>query len=745
MGQFRINAGKALAARPLAWVCLAFSASVGLASFLLVGWQMLLLFALSLFLGLALLLRRHPRAGAAALAVTLGMLLVWLGHYRVTDLERNWAGRQEELTLQVLSRPEETAYGYSLETRVSGESPLSGEIVLLYTDSFITAKPGDELTGEVRLRSARGADPVWSLYRYSEGIALTGSMEEWELREKDTPPSLLPAVWANSLSERLSSLFSPDTAAFLTAVTIGDRSELSDSLARELSLTGLSHMAAASGLHVHMLAGAVGILPGERRKKYLLLIPLLPLYAAIAGFSPSICRAVLMQELVLIAFVLRREADSVTSLSLALALILLGEPLAIANAGLQLSFAAMAGILLLTDRLREALGEWDRLNGLRNSLILSVASGVFTTPLVLYYFGTASLIGILSNLLLLWLLPILLPLALLAGITGWTLLAAPIEAATALMLKGIHLLAGWPFAAFTVSHTPFLLWMAFSGLLALITLVKGWKGCRILSVLALSLATLVLCFSGFRAYYGSEGLRLTMLDVGQGQCLLLTTEDQTAVIDCGSQNEDSWNALDLELRLAGRERIDLLILTHYDSDHVSGLTELLKSRSVELILLPVPTPPEQKELSSLFALSKEQGSELVFVSRSAEETLGERGRLRVMTTRSEEEWGLAVLVGWEEEYLLVTGDADLTGEEHLTEEFPLPEVRLLVAGHHGSKYATGEKLLETVSPEQVLVSVGINSYGHPTEEMLERCRAADAEVSRTDEEGNIYVRLAASQ
>lgn len=740
MGQYRTAGFRAFRLRPLAGVCLAFALSVALSVYLLTGWQMLLLMAGTLFCGLASALRQHPRLAAVFLAMAVAFTMVWLRHYEVTNLEDNWADQTAALTLEARGYPEEVEFGWSLEAVILTEGDLEGQKTILYLDEAREIKPGDLLYGEVHLSSTRGTLEPWIYYSYSKEIYLTASAQRMNVTAQDTPWYLLPCCWAKHMTDTLEALLPGEKAGFLASISLGDRSALPDGLYQDLNRTGLSHIAAASGLHVQMLCFACFLLPGDRRKKSLLLMPCLLIYAAIVGFTPSICRAVFMQELILLAPTLERETDGITSLSLALAVILIQNPIAITDAGLQLSFASMLGILLLLPALDEWSGDWGRWNAVKTSILMSLAANAFSLPLVLYYFGTASVLSSLSNLLLLWMLPILLPLALLTGGTGWALLVPVLEKISGLMIWAVHKLAEFQWAVFTIEHRQFLVWLTLCCFAGIAALLCRWGKWKVVTAIAAGVAALALCFWSVREYYDSGKLTCAMLDVGQGQCLLLTTENRTVVVDCGSQNEDSWAALDGELSLAGREEVDLLILTHFDSDHINGVTELLKNRQVHQLVLPVPTVQELADSRLISMLAKGQGTEVSFLWQTTDFEL-DSAVFRIFQTHSENEIGLAVLASVGEEDILIMGDADLTAEERLVQEEDLPDVEVLAASHHGSANGTGETLLKKIRPELVLISVGENNYGHPTEEMLKRCQAFGAQVLRTDEEHTIFARI----
>ena len=142
---------------------------------------------------------------------------------------------------------------------------------------------------------------------------------------------------------------------------------------------------------------------------------------------------------------------------------------------------------------------------------------------------------------------------------------------------------------------------------------------------------------------------------------------------------------------------------------------------------------------------RDQPVELVIAGVPRETALSLDGAvLRLLPLETEAYRGTAVLASLGEFDLLVTGDADVRGEEQLLQRYPLPQVEVLIAGHHGSDGATGEALLEAVSPQLVLLSVGENGYGHPGQETLNRCRAAGAELRRTDRNGTITIWVAES-
>ena len=231
------------------------------------------------------------------------------------------------------------------------------------------------------------------------------------------------------------------------------------------------------------------------------------------------------------------------------------------------------------------------------------------------------------------------------------------------------------------------------------------------------------------------GLTVTAVDVGQGQCLVIRSGTATAVVDCGSSSaDDPADRLLSWLRGEGVSRVDLLLLTHYHSDHCSGVPELLKRMPVGTAVLPPPDDASTWD-ESIRRLA-ENGNCTVYTADGApaDISFGE-ARVRVWPPvggEDENERCLALLFTQGSFDVLVTGDMPDTCERELAGSADLPDIEVLVAGHHGSAGSSCEELLDAVSPELVLISVGENEYGHPADVTLRRFARRGAAVFRTD-------------
>ena len=703
---------------------------------------------------LALLLPGLWRKRALLIGTGLALALGWnwLYGYAVRDPLVGLSGRSGTASMTLLEYAVPTDYGAKVTVKLEGY-PL-GKVVYYGGEDLLDLRPGQTVTAQVKFQDAarlredtitnftsqgvfllayqRGEDAV-----YGEGSA--GSPRWW------------PARAARAMQDHVAELFDGDEAAFLSAILTGDTSGLSEEARSDLSEAGLSHILAVSGMHCGFLMTLILLVTGRHRRRLLaaLALPILVFYTILTGASPSVVRACIMVLFVLAAPLFQRDSDPPTTLSAALFLILLANPFAAASISLQLSFGAMAGLLWLTPRIQDLLlGEKSRgkvYRLLASSLSATVGAMVFTVPLCAVYFGSLVLISPVSNLLCLTASSAVFMLGLLAVLASflWLPLGAVIGFLPALLTKYIlwtsGVLASLPYHAVYLTNPYLKYWLVFLyGLFAAAYFLRPrarrkYAGATVLA--AMSLAVTVWLGA---PHYTRSGLDAYVLDVGQGQCVVVTSGSARAMIDCGG-TKDPGDTAATYVQSLGRSRLDLLILTHYHNDHAGGVLELLERVKVGAIVAP-DVDPDSDLRQAIAARAAQLDIPMHYITENTDLTLGKAEitlYAPVTGGGDSNEQCLSVLCqanGWE---ALLTGDMPLETEELLVAREDLPQVDLLVAGHHGSKYATSETLLAAVDPDAVAISVGYNNYGHPTPETLGRIQAQGAAVYRTDYEGHI--------
>ena len=261
-------------------------------------------------------------------------------------------------------------------------------------------------------------------------------------------------------------------------------------------------------------------------------------------------------------------------------------------------------------------------------------------------------------------------------------------------------------------------------------------------------AVVTLCaaivFTGHPLFAGDTSV--TVLDVGQGQSVLLRSAGQLVLVDCGGDTPDNPGDIAADyIQSRGRSRLDALVLTHYHDDHANGVLQLLSRLEVENLLLP-DVEPENPLRQELLAQVRERKIPVHFVCSDTILELGEDSRITLYPpldmTHSANEQGLSVLAQMEETSVLVTGDMNARTEQMLLRYAELPDTDVLIAGHHGSDDSTSQALLEKITPDVCIISVGAhNRYGHPGEGALERLTVSGAEIYRTDHSGHVTLTL----
>ena len=706
---------------------------------------------------------------AAALFLGGAIAFLWFAGY--TALFRapaaELAGTTQTISGEISSYPEETSIGgYSMTVRLDGDFR-SPDVLLYGSAEWGSLKPGDRVTCTARLKSSDLLYGDETTYYTAKGVFLLGYCNDPPQiqRAESIPVRYWPDLCAKELKAGIYAAFDDTAAPLAAAVTLGDKDGLGEQLHSALNRSGIMHAAVVSGMHISFLVSILLLLCGGRRSIALCLIPVLIFYALMAGGTPSAFRAVIMQTALLAGPVLRRENDAPTSLSLALLILLVQNPFAAASVSLQLSFASVAGILLVSARLSAAMLRPVR-QKLRNmgrfcKLILSLyrvlcanvgvtlGAMLFTTPLIALYFGQIGLISPLTNLLTLWAVTVLMVCALVIGTLAMFLPAVMVWPGFAAGVLGhyihavVSLLGRLPLASLDGTNPYFQIWLL-AVYLFLLTIVFAAKRGRQALVSLACLAVLLGSAVGLnRLSVQRADLTVTALDVGQGASTLFLSGSSAVLVDCGGNSASSPGDLAAErLAALGRTGLDALILTHLDDDHYNGVAQLFWRLEIDRVFLPESTT-DSEHLAQLLELAAAEGAEVTFVTETLVFLAGESAMTLYppLSGGTSNEEGLFVLSSCGEFDTLITGDADSFVEKMLVKYYPIPDLELLLVGHHGSRHSTSAELLDVLRPELAIISVGYNSYGHPADETLARLISSGTQVRRTDVDGPITITL----
>ena len=743
--------------RKLMWFAVGFAAACALGVYLLSGTWLCLCAAFCLLPAIALCFVKTKHAKITA-AVLFGccVAFVWVFGFDALYLSsaRKLDGQTLTLTFEASDYSYDTDYGIA----VDGTVLLDGNTYQMkaYLSQKEALTPGDRVAGTFRLRyTAFGAKDA-PTYHQGKGIFLLGYGREITGYEKAAENLYFPASLRRSILECIDAVFPEDTAGFAKALLLGDTSQIDYATRRNFQTSGISHVIAVSGMHVSILFSLVYLLCGKKRILTALIgIPVLILFAAVAGFTPSIVRACIMQSLMILALLLKREYDPPTALGFSVLVILMVNPMSITSIGLQLSVACMIGIFAFSSRISTRLlgsraGEKGRslkkrmLRWLVASVSITISTMITTVPLCALHFGMVSIVGVLTNLLAVWVVSFIFYGIMLSCILGliWLPLGMGLAWLVNWPIRYVLFLSGFlgklPVAAVYTQSVYVVIWLVFSYALLLLLWINGRKHLKITSACIAAGLVIALALSWLEPRL--DNCRVSVLDVGQGQCILLQSGEEHYLVDCGSERVNT--AADAALNLLasrGIFHLDGVILTHYDGDHASDVVNLLHQIPVHALYLPDlhDTNSLREQIQSTYA------GPIHWIAKDYQISLhaGNITLFPSQITANDNESRMCVLYQPLNYDILITGDRSARGERELIRHTSLPKLELLVAGHHGAKNATGVEILTVTQPDVVAISVGKdNHYDHPSRETLQRLSRCGCKVVRTDEQGTVEFR-----
>lgn len=681
-------------------------------------------------------------------------------------------GRQQELLLQarrLVDRDPSQGVRGLVQARVSGAGPLHyGDLVEVhgrlaplpyadspsYTDYLLARGIHAQLQAEAIQVLARGQGSLWKhvLLRVREAV-------------QSAVRRILPEP----------------QAGLLLGVLLGQKRALPQSVMDRFNATGLSHIVVVSGWNITVVAALLARLFGPwlgRRRATLASLLGVAAYVLLVGLEPPVVRAGITGSLTLVALLLGRTAFALTSLAAAGMAMTAWQPFLLWDASFQLSFAATVGLIFLAAPLEQGVSSWlsqrlpeDRsrrvLGWLKEPLLVSLAAQVMVLPLLLHYFGRLPLIAPLTNLLVLPAQPLLMAWGAAAAAAGmvWLPLGQVVGAVAWLFLTwtlGVaDVLARLPYASLEVAPwgwggvVAYYLALA-AGFWFLRTepearrerLARLWSALREGAGLLGVAMVLALVAAAALVHLPDGRLHVWFLDVGQGDAILMQSPGgRQVLVDGGPDPMVLLPALSKAMPFWDRS-LDLVVLTHPDGDHVSGLTDVPGRYAIAQVLetaLPHDEPSarqwqEEVQGAGIPILLAERGMVLDLGDGVLLEVLHPPPSWRPAKAGDDNNGSIVLRVTHGGVSFLLTGDLERAGEaELLRQGLPLGSTVLKVA-HHGSGRGSTEPFLEAVRPQLAVVSVGAgNRFGHPADAVLTRLESLGVPVLRTDLQGSVEV------
>ena len=659
-----------------------------------------------------------------------------------------------------------------------GWQEVSGD-ALLFVPRYATYSYGDVLLVRGNLETPPELDDFdYEGYLAHQGIYSTMLYPEIEILDRGKGVKPLERIYwlRKHLSQTLAEVLPEPQASLAQGIILGIRYNIPPSIRANFAHTGTAHLLAISGLHLSIMAGillSIGIwLFGRRRYTYIwLALGIIWLYALITGMHPPVVRGAIMASLFLTAELVGRQRTAITSLALAASIMVGINPPILWDASFQLSFLAMAGLIFLTPPLmalgRKAVAATMGENGAAVSLAnittdsfgVTLGAIIAVWPVIAYYFGIISFVGPLATFLVLPALPGIIIAGSLAGILGLIVLpAAQVIGWLAwlfisYMLLVVNGFASLPLSSIEVGSVDTSLILAYYPALGMAIWLSSnrriWanlmtkttsrlksevsKSSSLISQLPKRwlmppLLVVAILASVAAATMPDDELHVSFLDVGQGDAILIQKGNQQVVIDGGPSPQAITLGLGDKMPFWDRT-IELMVLTHPHSDHITGLLEVLQRYQVEQVLyldLDYDSPLYQEWLRVL----EEKDIQCALAQAGQQIDLGEGAIIKVLNPRTPiltdtdsntDNNGVVLRLSMGRASFLLSADIRQEAEFGLIEQRADLTSTVLKVAHHGSKTSTTPEFLAVVSPRVAVISVGEdNPFGHPSHEVMER-------------------------
>ncbi len=608
--------------------------------------------------------------------------------------------------------------------------------------------PGDRVQVTGGLKEIQGASNPgqFDSLSYYAGKKISYTMWEPEIAIVKRP-TVSFVRFLHKVKEHFSNILEQcidgETGNIMRGIVLGDKTDISSDTKELYQIGGISHILAISAMHLTILGnGFYSILKKMRvpiRIGGCLSGVFLIGYGVLTGSGIATIRALIMFLLNIGAQLFGRTYDGITSLAIAAVLLLAGNPISIQESGFLLSFSAMVSFSLFHEKRK-----------MGSSILLYF----FMLPVMLWFFYEVPLYSVLVN----WLVVPTLCIVLVSGIAVCLIGSINVFLGELASFPGVVLLHIYgylcesakqmPFAQLVLGRPSWAGMIIYYGIM-LLTLwlfrkyrLKWQRFCLFLLMIP-AIAALV--------FHRGYDLKITMLDVGQGECIIIKTPaDQVYMVDGGSTSEDQVGAYRIlpYLKYHGVVKLKAIFVTHPDEDHINGIMEILEgirddkiSLKVECLILP------DWDDMSLFA-------EMIQLAESLDIAVNKISAGGCVADEevkfcclypsggdycdNPNEGSLVMDVTYKGFRALLTGDLEGSGELEIQNK--LKDVDLLKTPHHGSRNSSYEEFLAAAQPEISIISCGENNfYGHPHVELLKRLKKVGSDIYITKEHGAIWV------
>lgn len=669
---------------------------------------------------------------------------------------------------EIISIKEEKDYynKYILKVKNNKEIPNSKNTkLILYTDKDIEFFPGDIVSVKGDFNKAEKATNYggFSYRNYLKQEKIYGMVKSKSVEKinKKIDFYYIIGIVQDFLFRRIDLLYKGDYKEFLNGILLGNTSTLDKDLKESFRESSLSHILAISGMHVsYIVIGLEIILKNlivNKKKRNYILIVLLIIFSFLTGLKASCLRAVITYSFLLLASNTYRKNNFYISLAISIIIILLINPFNLFNIGMWLSYFATIGIVIFSKLIKRIINlkiiktQNAFLNRVIDIFSISVSAQILIFPITIYCFNKISFSFFISNILISFIIGPILAL----GYTSilFSIVFFPIAKIIAnienILIKLLFIISKIcskiPFSNIIVVTPNFILVLLYYFLFFYLVFIncknkyqlfrcilkfsnlKKFVFSNFQKILSIICIILIIQVGGSFQNFGK--LRICFVDVRQGDCTVITTpKGKNIIIDGGEEEENVVLPYLLDRNIS---KIDYLIISHFDSDHVGGLFTVMENLKVKTAIIS-----KQGENSSNYErfnkMVEEKNIRVVAIEKGDRLNIEEGvyfdflwpDNFNLITENILNNNSIVCKLNYNNFSILFTGDIEEVAEKQILQEynnFQILNSTILKIGHHGSKTSSSKEFLENVRPQVALIGVGKdNKFGHPNIEVLKR-------------------------
>lgn len=598
----------------------------------------------------------------------------------------------------------------------------------------------------------------YDLYLKSKGIS--GIFEVKTLKKVEKRISPIQSIiisekkFISRLRNNIKSIFEKNinekNASFITAITIGDKSNLDASIIENFKRASLSHILAISGAHFSYIILSITIISKllkRKRLSKLIIIFLTLFFIELTAATPSVVRAGVMCIIATMASLLKRKNDILTSLSISILVQIIINPYVIFDIGLILSYSGVIGIVLLYPFIKKYI---------KFQIIgITISANLILIPIMMYYFNTLSLSFIISNIFASILLGPILIISYISIIIRIKPIFIILNILVNIFIKISDTIAKFQFSSINIT-TPSIISIAMYYIIIYEIMIKNIISTKKhrQKIICISLVIIIISNINFQKF--SDNLYINFIDVSQGDACLIRKNSKVILIDGGGANNqtNSYNvgkSVLMPYLLARKIKvIDYMIFSHFDNDHCQGLIYILENLKVRNILIGLQYEKydnykkmEEIAKNKKVTIYKLKGADTLELDKNLRLDVLWPIKSKLINENSINNNSLVLKLKYHDFSILFTGDIEKIAEEEINQIYKndLKSTMIKIA-HHGSKTSSIEEFMKNVSPQYALIGVGENNkFKHPSNETLETLQKLNVKVYRTDINGEISIKV----